>query len=189
MRIYFVVKRFFDVLLAFTLLLGLIPIYLLIACIVYLQDFQSAIFKQDRIGRNGKSFSFYKFRSMATSTPNVESRNTELLQVTPFGKFIRRTNLDELPQFYNVLRGDMSFVGPRPPIPTQIELTEMRRSNGALALRPGLTGWAQVNAYNGMSSEEKARYDGEYASKISFMFDLKIIFGTVKYFLKPPPTY
>ena len=163
--------------------------YIIIAIIIIFQDGGSAIFKQKRVGKAGKEFLFYKFRSMPLSTPNVESKHTDKLQITPFGKFIRRTNLDELPQFYNVLKGDMSFIGPRPPIPSQTELIEFRRKNGALHLRPGLTGWAQVNSFDGMSVSEKAKFDGEYASKISFGFEVLILLKTISYFTRKPPTY
>ncbi|OOG74582.1 sugar transferase [Algoriphagus sp. A40] len=186
---YAFVKRILDSLLAIFLLVLLLPVYLVIGLIIWLQDGGPAIFKQKRIGRNGDEFLFYKFRSMPINTPNVESRETKKLQVTTFGKFIRRTNLDELPQFYNVLKGDMSFIGPRPPIPSQTELIELRRSNGALALQPGLTGWAQVNAYDGMPTDKKAAFDGEYARRISFFMDFLILLKTVVYFTKKPPTY
>jgi O-antigen biosynthesis protein WbqP len=189
MRIYSKIKRLSDIALALPLILFLFPIYLLLALIIWLQDGGPAIFKQMRVGRNGQEFMFYKFRSMPVSTPNVESRETQKLQITPFGKFIRRTNLDELPQIYNVLRGDMSFIGPRPPICSQKELVEMRRANGALAIQPGLTGWAQVNAYDGMSTEQKAAFDGEYANRFSISIDLLILAKTVGYFFKKPPTY
>jgi O-antigen biosynthesis protein WbqP len=189
MKIYPLIKRLGDILLAILLLLLLLPIYILFALIIRLQDGGSAIFKQKRVGRNGQEFLFFKFRSMPISTPNVESRDTQKLQITPFGKFIRRTNLDELPQFYNVLKGDMSFIGPRPPIPSQKKLIEMRRANGALALQPGLTGWAQVNAYDGMPPEQKAAFDGEYAQRLSVGMDLLILVKTAVYFTKKPPTY
>ncbi len=182
-------KRLFDVLLAIFLLIILAPFYIIIATIIIFQDGGSAIFKQKRVGKAGKEFLFYKFRSMPISTPNVESKDTDKLQITSFGKFIRRTNLDELPQFYNVLKGDMSFIGPRPPIPSQADLIELRRMNGALQLSPGLTGWAQVNSYDGMSVFEKAKFDGEYTSKISFGFDVLILLKTILYFTKKPPTY
>lgn len=189
MKIYPVTKRLGDISLAILLLLLLLPNYILLALIIRVQDGGPAIFKQKRVGRNGQEFQFYKFRSMPVSTPNVESRETKKLQITPFGKFIRRTNLDELPQFYNVLKGDMSFIGPRPPIPSQNELIEMRRNNGALFLQPGLTGWAQVNAYDGMPPEQKAAFDGEYAQRLSLGMDLLILVETVVYFTKKPPTY
>ena len=189
MRIYPTIKRLSDITLAVLLLLLLFPMYLMMALIIWLQDGGPAIFKQSRVGRNGQEFMFYKFRSMPVSTPNVESRETQKLQITPFGKFIRRTNLDELPQIYNVLRGDMSFIGPRPPICSQKDLVEMRRANGALAVHPGLTGWAQVNAYDGMPLEQKAAFDGEYANRFSINIDLLILVKTVGYFFKKPPTY
>jgi len=189
MKIYRRVKRLGDIALAVLLLLLLLPVYALLALIIRLQDGGPAIFKQKRVGKNGQKFLFYKFRSMPVSTPNVESRETQKLQITPFGKFIRRTNLDELPQFFNVLKGDMSFIGPRPPIPAQKELVEMRRANGALALQPGLTGWAQVNAYDGMPPEQKAAFDGEYAQRLSLGLDLLILVKTIVYFTKKNPTY
>jgi O-antigen biosynthesis protein WbqP len=189
MIIYFKAKRLFDIILSLILLVCLLPFFLIISAIISLQDGGPPIFRQERIGKKGVVFRFYKFRSMPISTPNVESKDTRKLQITPFGKFIRRTNLDELPQFYNVLKGDMSFIGPRPPIPSQTELIELRRINGALHLSPGLTGWAQVNSFDGMSVSEKAKFDGEYASKISFGFDVLILFKTILYFTKKPPTY
>jgi O-antigen biosynthesis protein WbqP len=186
---YYQVKRLFDVLLCLTLLMCLIPIFVIIVVVIRLQDGGAAIFRQKRIGKYGSVFMFYKFRSMPLSTPNVESNDTTKLQITPFGKFIRRTNLDELPQFYNVLKGDMSFIGPRPPIPTQFELIELRKKNGSIDLTPGLTGWAQVNSFDGMSVSEKARFDGEYASEFSFGLDVLILLKTILYFTKKPPTY
>jgi O-antigen biosynthesis protein WbqP len=171
---YFIFKRIVDVILASCLLVCLAPIYLIIAILIILQDGGPAIFKQMRIGKAGENFKFYKFRSMPLITPNVESMDTKKIQITPFGKFIRRTNLDELPQFYNVLKGDMSFIGPRPPIPKQLDLIDLRKKNCAINLIPGLTGWAQVNSFDGMSVEQKAKFDGEYALKISFLLDCVI---------------
>jgi O-antigen biosynthesis protein WbqP len=186
---YLVFKRIFDIVLAFCLLVCLSPIYIVLGIIIRLQDGGPAIFKQMRIGKTGVPFKFYKFRSMPLRTPIVESKETTKLQITPFGKFIRRTNLDELPQFYNVLRGDMSFIGPRPPIPQQLDLIELRKNNGAINLSPGLTGWAQVNSFDGMSVVQKAKFDGEYAMRISFLLDCIILFRTALYFTKKPPTY
>lgn len=182
-------KRFIDVFFALFLLIGLSPVGITVAFIIYFQDRGPAIFIQKRIGINGDEFLFFKFRSMLLNTPNVESHETFKLQITPFGHFIRRTNLDELPQLFNVLKGDMSFVGPRPPIPSQTDLIEFRRINGSLKLKPGLTGWAQVNSYDGMPVSQKAGFDGEYASKISFGFDLLIFFKTFFYLMKKPPVY
>lgn len=186
---YHSIKRFFDILAAFVGLIMISPLMILIALIVYLQDWGNPIFKQRRVGRDGQVFSFYKFRSMPLNTSNVVSTDVKQLKITPFGKVIRTTNLDELPQFYNVLKGDMSLIGPRPPIESQESLIDARQANGALRLRPGLTGWAQVNAYDYMPEEEKAELDGYYYQNLSLMLDLKIIFKTLIYFTRKPPTY
>ncbi len=186
---FLTIKRLFDIMLAVTLIIILSPLFLLIGIIIFVQDFGTPIFKQNRVGRYGNEFRFYKFRSMPLKTPNVESHEKDKLKITPFGKFIRRTNLDELPQFFNVLKGDMSFIGPRPPILSQKKLVQLRKENGSLFLRPGLTGWAQVNSYDNMPEQEKAKFDGEYAEKISLKMDLLILLKTAVYFTKKPPTY
>ena len=126
---------------------------------------------------------------MPVNTPNVESSETTILNVTSFGKFIRRTNIDELPQLVNVIKGDMSLIGPRPPIPTQHNLIALRRDNGSLKCKPGLSGLAQVNSYDFMPETEKAKLDGIYAQSISFVNDLSIIIKTLGYMTKKPPTY
>lgn len=186
-RLYF--KRGIDITLSGLAIVILSPIMVICSIIIFLQDRNNVIFRQKRIGKNGKEFDFYKFRSMPVNTPNVESHKTQQLVITPFGKIIRRTNLDELPQLWNILIGDMSIVGPRPPIPSQTELIELRRANGSLSIQPGLTGWAQVNSYDYMPFSHKAQLDGEYADKLSFPMDLKIIFRTFIYLTKKPPTY
>ena len=189
MAIYSIFKRTADIFLSITLLILLSPIFISIGSVIYLQDGGTAIFKQIRIGRQGEEFTFLKFRSMPVQTQNVESHEVNKLTITPFGKLLRRTNLDELPQFLNVLKGYMSFIGPRPPIASQLSLVELRRQNGSLALRPGLTGWAQVNSYDGMPESEKAQFDGEYAKNFSLLMDLLILAKTVIYFTKKPPAY
>jgi O-antigen biosynthesis protein WbqP len=186
---YSQIKRLCDVLAVIILMVIISPILLIIAILIKLYDGGPVIFRQKRIGMNGKEFDFMKFRSMPVNTPNVVSTQTSVLKVTPIGKFIRRTNLDEIPQFINVLKGDMSIIGPRPSLPSQTSLIEMRRQNGAINLRPGLTGWAQVNAYDYMPEEEKARLDGEYFEKFGILIDLRIVLGTIKYFTKKPPVY
>ncbi len=182
-------KRFFDVFIAIFVFLVFCPFWIIIAFFIKLHDGGPIIFKQTRIGRDGKEFLFMKFRSMPLNTPNVVSTNTGVLKVTPIGKIIRRTNLDEIPQFINVLKGDMSLIGPRPSLPSQKSLIQMRKENGSIKLRPGLTGWAQVNAYDYMPEEEKAKLDGEYFKHFGILMDIKIIFGTIKYFTKKPPGY
>lgn len=187
--LYHFFKRLFDIVFSLFVLIFFSPFLVVVSLIVFLQDGGSIIFKQKRIGIREKGFIFYKFRSMPTSTPNVTSTKKNQIQITPFGKFIRRTNIDELPQFINVLKGEMSVIGPRPTIPSQKKLIKMRKNNGSINIKPGLTGWAQVNSYDNMPELEKAKYDGEYLKKMSIKLDLIIIFKTILYFTKKPPTY
>lgn len=182
-------KRFLDIFGSVSVIILLSPLYLFTAIVIYLQDFGPFIFKQDRVGKDGVLFKFYKFRSMPINTPNVQSSETSKLKITAFGKFIRRTSIDELPQLINILKGDMSLIGPRPPIPTQINLIKLRTENGAINCRPGLTGLAQVNSYDFMPEEKKAEWDGKYASDISLKNDVLIVFRTFAYLTKKPPTY
>ena len=186
---YSLFKRLCDFLAVFILLILIFPILLIIAIFIKLHDGGPIIFKQKRIGKDGNEFLFLKFRSMPVNTPNVVSTNTGQLNITPIGKIIRRTNLDEIPQFINVLKGDMSLIGPRPCLPNQSSLIDLRIQSGAIKLRPGLTGWAQVNAFDYMPEVEKANLDGEYYQKFGALIDFKIILGTIKYFSKKPPVY
>lgn len=182
-------KRWFDVVFALTAILAFLPVLVFIALLIKLYDPGPVIFRQKRTGLNGDVFDFYKFRSMPVNTGNIPSDQLGGVKLTWVGKFIRRTNVDELPQLVNILKGDMSIVGPRPPLPTQCELIEYRRQNGALFCRPGLTGLAQISSFNGMKVIEKADFDGRYSRSISFRNDLMIIFKTFGYLLKPPPVY
>lgn len=187
---YAIIKRLFDILFAVVFTIVMSPFLIVIPIIIYLQDLNNPIFTQKRVGRYGKEFNFYKFRSMSIDTPDVESIEKEKLKITSFGRLLRKTNLDECPQMFNILKGDMSFIGPRPPIATQKELLALRKENGALDIQPGLTGWAQVNAYDNMPTEVKARYDGEYANKLSLKMDIIIFFRTfIYFFVKKTPTY
>ena len=147
------------------------------------------IFKQSRVGRNGMLFIFYKFRSMPVETEDISSDKVGDLNIDFIGRAIRRTSVDELPQLFNILLGDMSVVGPRPAIPNQIKLIEIRKGNGSIRCLPGLTGLAQVNSFDGMSVNEKADLDRDYINSISFMNDLLIIFKTFSYLFKEPPVY
>ena len=186
---YSIIKRVLDVFFALLFITILLPIYIIVPIIIFLQDRHNPVFKQKRIGKMGVEFMFYKFRSMPINTPDLESTKKEKLKVTPFGKIIRRTNIDELPQVFNVLKGDMSWIGPRPPIVSQKKLINLRRENNALSMKPGLTGWAQINSYDNMSEEAKAKYDGVYAEKISLYMDFIIMMRTFKYVTKKPPIY
>jgi O-antigen biosynthesis protein WbqP len=182
-------KRLFDVLWAVASLIVLGPLMLVVAAIIRLQDGGPALIRQTRIGQGGRPFTLYKFRSMPVDTPAVASTEARALAITPFGRLIRRANIDELPQLFNVLRGDMSIVGPRPPLPTQEKLLAYRRENGAIHARPGLTGLAQVRSYDGMPVIEKALLDAEYARRITLGRDLAIVARTFRYLLRKPPVY
>jgi O-antigen biosynthesis protein WbqP len=180
------VKRVFDVFASAALLAVLCPVFAGCAVAVRLTSPGPAIFKSRRIGRNGEIFEMLKFRTMRVGAPQVA---THLLEnpsdfLTPVGAFLRRSSLDELPQLWNVLRGDMSLVGPRPALFNQDDLAALRRQSGAGALLPGITGWAQVRGRDGLSVSEKAALDAEYLQKRSFLFDLRILMLTVLKVLK-----
>lgn len=182
-------KRCLDVLLALLALIVLFPLLLLTACGVWLEDRGTILFRQRRIGRHAESFELLKFRSMPENVGDLASTDGRGLPLTRIGRILRRTNIDELPQLVNILKGEMSVVGPRPAIATQVELIELRRRTGALSARPGLTGLAQVSAYDAMPVTEKAARDAEYAATVSLAVDVKIILRTFAYLLRPPPVY
>lgn len=190
MKIYeATLKRVLDIFIVFTAVFILLPIIILIALLIKTLDSGPIIFTQKRIGRDGRVFKFYKFRSMPVNTGDISSDKVGEIKLSLIGQFIRRSNLDELPQLFNILKGDMSIVGPRPPITSQLDLITLRYDNGSISCRPGLTGLAQVSSFDGMSVNEKAFYDGKYAKNVSFINDLKIIFQTFHYLLKKPPVY
>jgi O-antigen biosynthesis protein WbqP len=182
-------KRLLDILLSSIVLVLASPMMFLIAIAIYLEDRGSIIFRQKRIGRGGSVFEVLKFRSMPENIGDIESAKARELPITEVGRLIRRTNLDELPQLINVLRGDMSLVGPRPPIPSQLALCRLREANGSIACLPGLTGLAQVNGYDGMPDEKKAQWDGQYAETLSLTVDAKIVLRTFGYLKRKPPVY
>lgn len=182
-------KRLIDIVAASISITVLSPLLLAVALAIWMTDPGPVIFRQVRAGRNARPFLFYKFRSMPVDTRDLPSDELGEIKLSKVGRFIRRTNLDELPQLVNILRGDMSLVGPRPPLCTQEDLIAARRSNGALEISPGLTGWAQINSFDGMTVAEKASLDGEYVLKLSLIFDIRILLSTLIYLRKPPPTY
>lgn len=173
-------KRLIDVILALAaLVLAIIPV-LLIACIIKLTSKGPVLYWSDRIGQNNTVFRMPKFRSMRTDTPVLA---THLLQnpeqyLTPIGKFLRRTSLDELPQLWSILKGDMSFVGPRPALFNQYDLIDLRTQQGVHHLRPGLTGWAQINGRDELPIPQKVHLDVEYMQKKTFGFDCYILWLT-----------
>ncbi|MBQ7463947.1 MAG: sugar transferase [Lachnospiraceae bacterium] len=178
-----VVKRLFDIVLSGTAIVVASPVLGVLYVLVASKLGTPVLFKQERPGYKGKIFKLYKFRTMT----DERDENGELLpdekRLTAFGKKLRSTSLDELPEFFNILKGDMSFVGPRPLLVQYLPLynKEQARRHDVL---PGLTGWAQVNGRNAISWEEKFKYDVEYVDRISFLFDLKILFMTVRSVLK-----
>lgn len=180
-------KRFFDIVLS---LLGIIVLalpMLIIAIVVKCSSKGPAIFVQLRVGKNGKHFKFFKFRSMRVDAPHdVATREIDGKKyITKVGAFLRKTSLDELPQLFCIFVGSMSIIGPRPVVIGETELIEKRRQTGALSIRPGLTGLAQVQARDKLTDMKlKADIDGEYAKKITFWKDLKIFFKTIAVVLR-----
>lgn len=175
-------KRVFDILLSFLGIVILAIPMLVIAIVVKCDSKGPAIFVQDRVGKNGKVFKFYKFRSMRTDAPHdVATREIDGGKyITKVGAFLRKTSLDELPQMFCILKGDMSIIGPRPVVCTETDLIENRKNTGALSVKPGLTGLAQIRARDRLKDMSlKADVDGEYARKITFWGDLKIFFKTI----------
>lgn len=186
---YLPLKRAIDVTGAIFALIILSPLLLIVSILIKTFDKGPLIFFQQRIGRNGKAFRFYKFRSMPVNTGDIPSDKIGEIKLTWIGRLIRRTSIDELPQLINILKGDMSIVGPRPAIRSQESLIQLRKSNRSIELRPGLTGLAQVNSFDGMKVEQKAEFDGKYFVEISFFADVKIVLKTFVYLFKEPPVY
>lgn len=179
---YSYVKRGMDFILALIGLIALGPIFLLLCLLIKLDSKGPVFFKQKRVGLNKTHFYILKFRTMRTDTP--KDMPTHLLgspdqYITKTGKFLRKTSLDELPQLINIIKGEMSIVGPRPALWNQYDLIEERDQYKANDIRPGLTGWAQINGRDELEIPLKAKLDGEYVHKISFLFDLECIIKTV----------
>lgn len=176
---YHYVKRIFDVIFSIVLIVALCPVLLIISTIIKVVCPGPIIFTQERLGRNGRSFKILKFRSMKTNAPNIAAKDINNEEyVTKFGKLLRKTSLDELPQLFNILKGDMSFVGPRPFILNEGDINIARRELGIDLLRPGLTGWAQVNARDTKDQNVKLALDLFYKDNISLILDIKTILYT-----------
>lgn len=186
---YLAFKRAIDLVGAVVLALLLLPVILICLLLIVLIDRQPPIFVQERIGAGGRPFKIYKLRSMCISAPNIASAEASTAWITPLGAILRRWNLDELPQLICVLKGDMSFIGFRPGLPSQTKLHELRSAAGVYELKPGLTGLAQVNGYDGMPDEEKVQWDAKYRQEVSFRVDMGVIVRTFAYFTKKPPVY
>ena len=179
---YGAVKRFLDLAFAVpALLLAGIPM-LIIALIIRLDTRDSALFTQTRVGRNGKEFACYKFRTMRKDAPRYRATKDFAdadAFITRTGKFLRNTSIDELPQLINIIRGDMSFIGPRPLIPAETKVHALRERYGVYQLRPGISGYAQVNGRDMVTDEQKAALDRWYLEHFSLKTDIKILFFTV----------
>ena len=181
-KFYLIMKRILDISLSIIALLLLCPVFLVIAIIIKIDSKGPILFKQKRIGKNKTEFFILKFRTMRTDTP--KDMPTHMLEnpetfITASGKFFRKTSLDELPQIINILIGEMSIIGPRPALWNQYDLIAARDQVGANDILPGLTGWAQVNGRDELTDDIKAKFEGEYIEKISFILDCKIFIKTV----------
>jgi O-antigen biosynthesis protein WbqP len=173
-------KRLFDVFFSSLLLIFLAIPMIVIGILVRITSKGSVIYWSDRVGKNNIIFKMPKFRSMRIETPDIPShllKNPDKY-LSPVGSFLRHSSLDELPQLFSVIKGDMSFVGPRPVLFNQLDLLALRKEKGVDKLLPGITGWAQVNGRDKLSESDKVLLDVEYMNRQSFWFDMKIIFIT-----------
>jgi O-antigen biosynthesis protein WbqP len=178
---YPVLKRVIDIVISGLAIVVLSPVLLLIAIAIKLDSKGPVLFKQKRVGKNKSHFMIYKFRSMYVDAPS--DMPTHLLKdptamITKVGAFLRKTSLDELPQLFNIFKGEMAIVGPRPALWNQYDLIEERDKYGANNIRPGLTGWAQINGRDELEIDEKSKLDGYYVKNMSFGLDVKCFFGT-----------
>ena len=185
--IYFMVKRLMDIILSLSSIILLIPLFIIIGILIKRDSKGPVIFKQERYGKNKEPFYIYKFRTMRLDAPNDVS--TEELKdsknyITKIGGFLRRTSLDELPQLFNILLGQMTVVGPRPVVLKEKNLIALRDIYGANNIKPGITGWAQINGRDLLSVEEKAKLDGYYVENMGFKMDINCFFKTIQYVLK-----
>ncbi len=186
------VKRFIDIVLSFIGTFVLIPIFLIVGLVIYIDDPGPIFFTQKRFGENKKLFKLHKFRSMKVKTPDLPTHllNDPNQYITKVGKIIRKLSIDELPQVWDILIGNMSIIGPRPALWNQDNLIDERDKYGANALKPGLTGWAQINGRDELPIDVKAKFDGEYAKKLNaggftaFGMDIKCFMGTILKVLK-----
>ena len=176
-RKYF--KRILDIVCSLGFILCFWWLYIVVAILVKRKLGSPVIFKQQRPGLNGKIFTMYKFRSMTDAKDKDGKLLSDAERLPRFGQLLRATSLDEIPEFINVLKGDMSLIGPRPLLVEYLERynDEQKRRH---EVRPGITGWAQVNGRNAISWEEKFKYDVEYVDKLNFLLDMKIVFLTIK---------
>ena len=179
-------KRLFDITVSFVLIIALLPVFLILSLVVLIDAGHPVIFKQYRVGKDNKLFYVYKFRTMKVDTRNTSTEDLTEAEscITKSGRILRKTSLDEIPQLFNVLTGKMSFVGPRPLIPEEKEIRNLRKEYGVYAVRPGITGWAQVNGRDELEIDVKARLDGEYVRNLTFKMDATCFLMTIGNVLK-----
>lgn len=180
-------KRLLDILLSGCGIVVLAPVYLVVAVAIKIDDPGPVLFRQKRVGIHKTHFEIMKFRTMKMNTPkDVPTHQLENPEqyITRVGKVLRKTSLDELPQIFQIFTGEMSIIGPRPALWNQFDLIQERDKYGANDVRPGLTGWAQINGRDELPIDVKARFDGEYVRNMSFRFDCKCFFGTISSVLK-----
>ncbi|MFC0344693.1 MULTISPECIES: sugar transferase [Epilithonimonas] len=178
-----ILKPVFDFLLALVLLIGLLPIFLLLIVLLYLFNKRNVFFFQERPGKNEEVFKIIKFKTMTDQKDASGNLLPDELRLTEMGKFVRKTSLDELPQLINVLKGDMSFIGPRPLLVSYLPLYNEEQKQRHL-IKPGITGWAQINGRNTITWQQKFEFDVFYVNNISFLLDLKIFLLTIKKVIK-----
>ena len=180
--VYYIVKRILDILGAITGFIFLALPLGVLSLLIYLDDPGPVFFLQDRVGRNGKIFRLYKLRTMKQTAPaylSTEEMENPGDYVTKTGRILRKLSLDEIPQLFNVLKGDMSLIGPRPLIPQEKDIHALREEKGVYTLRPGITGLAQINGRDQVEMEEKVRLDAEYLRKFGFLTDVSILLRTI----------
>lgn len=174
-------KIILDELMGICLIIILLIPMLIISVLVKLTSNGPILFKQSRYGKHSRKFTIYKFRTMYIEAPEMSNQTFQDINnfITPVGKVLRKFSLDELPQLFNIVKGDMSFIGPRPLASSDIDVIDLRKQNGADKVRPGITGLAQVNGRNNMLDNEKASFDAIYANNISLLTDFKILIKTM----------
>ena len=185
------VKRILDLFLGVLILFATLIPMVLLALLIRFTTGDAPFFTQIRFGKNGIPFKLYKFRSMSAKAPILSNQDFNNLEsyLTPIGRFIRNTSIDELPQLINIIKGEMSFIGPRPLAETDKNVVEMREKLGADSVLPGITGYAQVNGRNNISDQEKAEFDFEYSQLLSFSMDMRIVIQTLFKVLKQEDVY
>ncbi|MCX6343536.1 MAG: sugar transferase [Armatimonadetes bacterium] len=175
------IKGILDVIFAVVMLVVLAPLMLIVALAIMLDSPGPAIYRQTRVGKFGKSFRVCKFRTMDIDAPVLSTEDMQKLTVIPYtriGSFLRKTSLDELPQLFNIIEGQMSFIGPRPALPSQTDVNELREQMNAHRIKPGITGLAQAMGRDNLDNATKVSYDAKYSRSVSLLLDIKILMMT-----------